>query len=41
MKRLTALLVLVGFLFGSTVAVADCGGCPKPNDNRPEIATNV
>lgn len=39
MKKITALLALLGFLFGSTVAFADCGGCPKPNDNQPGVST--
>jgi len=39
MKRLTALLALVGFLFTSAAAIADCGGCPAPDpkDLQPEI----
>jgi hypothetical protein len=37
MKRLTALLALVGFLFTSAAAIADCGGCPAPKDLHPEI----
>ena len=38
-KRLTALVALFAFFFGSTVAFADCGGCPKPDDKDKVEAT--
>ena len=38
-KRLTALVALLAFFFGSTVAFADCGGCPKPDDKDKVEAT--